>query len=332
VEPVLARASTLVPQGGRVAVFRPLPGLGDLLCVVPALRALRTARPDVEVTYIGLPAVEPLVARYPQYIDRFMAFPGFPGLPGRRPDLQAIPRFIRDGQAARFDLAIQLHGPGTISNSIVGLLGAQHVAGHTPAGAAAPERHTFLPWVEPCSEIRRSLRLMTHLGWPSDDEAMEFDIAPGTVAPPIGEPYVVVHPGASTAAHRWSASGFHEVAERLGRDGIRIVLTGSASERSRNEEVGAGLSRPALDLAGSTTLDELALTLRGARLVVANDGGVARLAVALDVPSVIVFTGSDPARWSPFDPSRHRGAPGSARRVVAEARRLLARSRLRNAA
>ena len=84
-------ALPVVPAEGRVAVLRALPGLGDLLCVVPALRALRTARPDVEVTYIGLPETAPLVRRFAHYLDRFLPFPGFPGLPDRRPDVRRLP-------------------------------------------------------------------------------------------------------------------------------------------------------------------------------------------------------------------------------------------------
>jgi ADP-heptose:LPS heptosyltransferase len=328
----ISLASDPVGTGGRIAIFRALPGLGDLLCVVPALRALRARRPDVQVTYIALPGTRPLVERFDRYVDDVIDFPGFPGLPEQTPNLAAIPTFIRDAQARRFDLAIQLHGSGSISNVVVGLLGARRIAGHVPAGTQPPERGAFLPWVEHCSEIRRSLRLMAHLGWASDDEHLEFDIAPGTVAPAIPDPYVVVHPGASTASRRWSAAGFRDVADRLSREGHRIVLTGSKDEIARNAEIARSLAEAPIDLTGRTTLDELAATLRGARLLVSNDTGVAHLAVALEVPSIVVFTASDIARWSPLDTSTHRPVPGSARRVIAEALRSLAQPAVRHAA
>ena len=92
------------------------------------------------------------------------------------------------------------------------------------------------------------------------------------------------------------------------------------------------MSVPPQDLTGRTTLDELAVTLRGARLLLANDTGVAHLADALGVPSVVVFTGSSQVRWQSLDPVRHRVAPGSARRVIREARRLLAETTVRRAA
>lgn len=331
-EPNRASTRDVVPNGGRVAILRALPGMGDLLCAVPALRALRRARPDVQVTYIGLASTEPLVRRFSGYVDDFLAFPGFPGLPEQRPDLRAIPRFIDAAQDRRFDLAIQLHGSGQVTNAIAGLLGARRIAGHHVAIDPPPDRSLFLPWIERCSEVRRGLRLMAHLGWASDDERLEFSISPGTEAPVPDVPYVVIHPGASTPSRRWSASGFLDVANALASRGYPIVLTGTEGERARNRRIAEAMARAPIDLTGRTSVDVLAETVRRSSLLVSNDTGVAHLAVALRTPSVVVFTGSDPARWSPLDPSRHRAVPGSARRVLAEARRMLTDASVANAA
>src|SRR4051812_35671702 len=314
----------LLPEGGRVAIFRALPGLGDLLCVTPALRALRQARPDVEITYIGLAGTGPLLSRYRHLVDEFLACPGFPGLPDVPADARAVPGFLATAQTRRFDLAIQLHGSGTSTNLIVQLLGATRTAGHVPNGMARPDAETYLPWIEDTSEVRRSLRLMAHLGWPSDDERLEFPITPETLAPELPAAYAVVHPGASIAARRWTSSGFIEVATALANDGLPLVLTGSGEEIERNRCIAEALGSAAIDLTGSTSLDQLAVVLAGSRLVIANDTGIAHLADALRVPSVVVFTGSSPARWASLDPVRHPAVPGSAHRIIREARRVLA--------
>src|SRR5688572_33155874 len=93
----------------RIALFRPL-GLADILCAVPALRALDAAYPKSRITLIGLPSSSEIATRLHRYVDEFSAFPGFPGIPGEC-DVEAVPM-----KKQRFDLAVQIHGAGEIAN------------------------------------------------------------------------------------------------------------------------------------------------------------------------------------------------------------------------
>ena len=65
----------------RIAVVRALGGLGDLLCLVPALRSLRAGAPAAHVTCVGVPAGRWLLERYPHLVDAWIDLPSWPTVP-----------------------------------------------------------------------------------------------------------------------------------------------------------------------------------------------------------------------------------------------------------
>lgn len=310
-----AGVGKLAPGGvapARVAVFRALQ-LGDLLCAVPALRALRKALPAARVTLIGLPWARDFVSRYAHLCDDFLSFPGFPGLPERAPELAALPDFLRDAQARRFDVALQLHGRGDITNPLVATLGATLCAGFCPPEGYRPDPSRYTPWPEQGHEIERLLTLMDFLGVPRDGTALEFPLAAAEIAQATAlraahglapRRYACVHPGARLASRRWPPEHFAAVGATLARAGLRIVVTGTGEEAALTARVARGVPG-AIDLAGRTPLGVLAALLRDARLLVCNDTGVSHVAAAVHTPSVVVSCGADPARFAPLDPVRH---------------------------
>src|SRR4051794_33736910 len=142
----------------RIAVFRALQ-LGDMLCAVPALRALRGLYQHAHITLIGLPWARAFQRRYQRYLDDFIDFPGYPGLPERSPDLAAIPSFLLEVQRRSLDLAIQLHGSGQVTNPLIAMFGARHTTGFFLPGHWCPEPASFCPYPDREHEIRRNLRL-----------------------------------------------------------------------------------------------------------------------------------------------------------------------------
>ncbi len=299
----------------RVVVVRALRGLGDFLCVVPALRSLRLAAPQAHITLVGLSSSRPLVSRFSPYIDELLPFPGFPGIPEEVVEVARLPQFFVEAQARQFDLAIQMHGNGALMNPFTVMLGAKGNAGYHAPGAYCPDPSGYLTLNESDHEVRRWLRLLAHLGVPGRGEDLEFPLEPadwdGLATVPEASAlatlrYVAVHPGASEAARRWSPENFAAVADHFARDGYRVVLTGTADEADVAADVAKRMRYGAINVAGRTNLGMLAALLSKASLLVSNDTGVSHLAAALRVPSVIVFMASDPRRWAPLDRQLHR--------------------------
>jgi ADP-heptose:LPS heptosyltransferase len=304
-----ATPDTLNPR--RVAVFRALQ-LGDMLCAVPALRAIRRLWPRARITLIGLPWARDFAARFACYIDDFLEFPGYPGLPERTPDAEGWPRFLAQTKERDFDLAIQLHGDGTRTNAVVEAFGARRMAGFDPQRTHG----LFLSYPEEGAEPARLLRLAAHLGADTSDTRLEFPLRPEDDAhwapyPAVRglEPgrYLCIHAGARAAERRWPVENFAAVADALAvQTGLKVVLTGSGEEASLTRALAQAMKTPVIDAAAPVPVGALAAVIARGRLLIGNDTGTSHLAAALAVPSVIVFRISDPQRWAPLDRERHR--------------------------
>ncbi|HJV73034.1 MAG TPA: glycosyltransferase family 9 protein [Noviherbaspirillum sp.] len=297
----------------KIALFRALQ-LGDMLCTVPAMRALRAAAPQAQITLIGLPWAASFVKRFSRYLDSLLVFPGFPGFPEQPLNLTAVPHFLAEAQRQRFDLVLQMHGSGRLSNPLAMLCGAERTAGFYQPGEYCPNPQTFMPWEDHAHEVLRGVRLMEYLGIEPQGEHLEFPLSDADyralqrshLSLPAPGSYVCIHPGARLPSRRWQPRRFAEVADRLATDGIKIVLTGAPDEAELVRAVQREMRMPALNLCGKTDLGSLAALIAQARLVVCNDTGISHVAAAVATPSVIVSCGSDPQRWAPLDRMRHR--------------------------
>lgn len=287
--------------------------LGDMLCAVPALRAVKHGWPQAELTLVGLPWARELAKRLP-VVDRFIAFPGYPGLPETAADIGALPDFLRRMQQERFDLLVQMHGSGRIVNPLMAACGARHTAGFAEPGAHVPEPDLFVPWPTEGHEVMRLLALTDHLGVPRPRTALEFPLTdadrielaslwPGAYGT---QPYVCVHAGAQLPSRRWPPERFAQVADALAERDCSIVLTGTAGEAALVAQVEQAMRHRPVNLCGRTDLWTLGALVERARLVVCNDTGISHVAAALGTRSVVVSCGADVARWAPLDATRHR--------------------------
>lgn len=302
-----------------VVVFRAL-HLGDMLCAVPALRALRASLPKARITLVGLPWARQFARRFHHYIDDFVPFPGHPLLPEQETRHEELSAFYGDLCGRRFTLALQLHGNGAVTNEIVAGFGARAMAGYCDGKAVATERTVLFPYPEVGAEPDRLLRLVERLGASAAGDHLEFPVAPedreeleasGIAAGLVPGNYICVHPGAKKRGkehdRRWPPQRFAEVADRLAAEfGVGIALTGSADEADLVSETARHMQARAVHAAAPLSIGAMAALMKNARLLVCNDTGVSHIAAGLRLKSVVIFSRADIARWAPLDRDKHR--------------------------
>jgi ADP-heptose:LPS heptosyltransferase len=266
---------------GPLLVLRAL-GVGDLLTAVPALRALDAAFPDRRRVLAAPRSLAPLLP---------LAAPGFELLDvpawvaGAPPDAALATRLPRGA------LAVNLHGRGPESHALLRAAQPERLLGFdTPAGPA---------WDEDEHEVVRWCRLLAHYGMRADPADLDIDLLDQPPYDPDGP--TLIHPGAASGARRWPVERWAQVARGERAQGRDVLVSGSAAEAPLAQEVveRAGLP-PAANRAGTTRdLLGLAQLVASAGRVACGDTGVAHLATALRIPSVVLFGPTDPALWGP---------------------------------
>ena len=278
-DPPTDRVTDRATDGQPTALVLRALGLGDLLVSVPALRAVRRARPGHRVVLAAPEWLRPVVA-LTGAVDALLPVGGLD---------EPLPTAF--GTGLPVDLAVNLHGRGPQSHARLDALDPRHRVGHAAPGWAGPA------WVEDTLERARWVRLLEHAGIPGDPDDLAL-ARPAVASPAPGA--VVVHVGAAYGSRSWPVERFGAVVRGLTDAGHAVVLTGSQAERDRATEVAerADLD-PTANLAGRTGLAELAALVADAALLVSVDTGAAHLATAYATPSVVLFGPAPPSRWGP---------------------------------
>ena len=286
-----------------VLVFRAL-DLGDMLCAVPAFRALKHACPAASITLCGLPWAREFAARYWHLFDDFIEFPGYPGLPEQQFQADRFAEFLASVRAREFDVAVQMHGDGGITNGLVEQFGALAVL-RPPQLATQDGTHEIERCLLPLEAAGIS-RCGTHLELPTTvEERAEASRLLAQYGIDCGRPYAVVHPGAKWESRRWPAEKFGAVARQLAAEGLQVAITGVEAERGIAGEVRRVAGVRIHDLCGATRAGAVFAVIARASVVITNDTGASHVAAAVGTPSVVIASGSEIERWRPLDAERH---------------------------
>lgn len=119
---------------------------------------------------------------------------------------------------------------------------------------------------------------------------------------------VTMHAGSTSIYKQWDTGKFTELARTLisGR-GCSIALLGDQNDACQADLIckGSGATEGRIaSFAGKFSLLETAATIARSNLFISGDSGLAHLAIALGIPTVVLFGPTDPEKWG-FSNSRH---------------------------
>jgi ADP-heptose:LPS heptosyltransferase len=300
----------------KIAVLRALQ-LGDLLCAIPAMRALRHAYPAAQVVLLGLPWAKSFTARFSMYFDGFIHFPGYEGLPEQPYDALSWKTFVQLMRSERFDLVIQLQGNGTIVNPLLQQFGARYTAGFYTDDCHT-ESPLFIRYPGNLSEPERHLLLMQHLGIEPQGLQLEFPLYKqdekdfnDLLLPLTPGRYICMHPGSRGAWRQWPPAYFAALADYCIEQGNTVVITGTKDEAGITGEMIKCMKHQPIDLTGKTSLGAVGWLIKNAYALIANCTGVSHIASATGTRSIIISMDGEPQRWAPHNRVLHKVIDGA---------------------
>ncbi|MFA6411518.1 MAG: lipopolysaccharide heptosyltransferase II [Syntrophales bacterium] len=301
-----------------------LSAIGDVVHTLPSLAALRQLYPQAHITWVIEEAAADLIESHP-YLDRVLV--------SRRKhwqqdmakgnfskNIKEIRLFVAALRDRNYDLVIDFHGLFK-SAVLVWLSG-----GTRKLGFHSMQEGSGLFYTEKIPEdmgkhaVDRYLDFPAYLGAksgkangvntpefliPSDDRNIQKVSALLSKSHlDINEPFVAINPVALWDTKLWRQDRFAMLADRIaGELDIPVVITGSAHEKPYAESILKKVkvkTAKFLDLAGQTTLKDLACLYRQAAVVVTTDSGPMHIAAAVGTPVVALFGPTDPRRTGPY--------------------------------
>ena len=171
------------------------------------------------------------------------------------------------------------------------------------------KRYFFRGWVEFDDEkthtVLQLLKLMDTI-----NQKKVFHLTPPTnntdttctLLPPKIQQYAVLHLYPLWTYKQWTLNGWQQIATYLLDKGINIVLTGGPDLDEINYVTQFQQSLPGstINLAGKTSLAELADIIKDAQLFIGPDTGTTHLASATGTPIIAIYGPTNPVKWAPW--------------------------------
>jgi heptosyltransferase-1 len=302
----------------RVLVVR-LSAMGDIIHGMPAIAALRRAKPDLHIGWLVEERwAELLCARTSErltarselkpLVDRvhMAKFSNWRKALFSNETWHEIASCRREVRAMKYEVAIDLQGAIRSGLALRSASPAIRIGSSQPREGPARMFYTHAIDVRGAHVVEHALSLASEFA----GRTLEYVQPAFPVDPTIeawanhqsevfgGKPLAIVNPGAGWGAKCWPSESFGAVARALAERGMGVLINHGPGEEAlavavRNSSGGVGVPL-------KCSVGELIALTRRARLFIGGDTGPMHLAAALRVPVVALFGPTRPERNGPF--------------------------------
>ncbi len=254
---------------------------GEFLLNIPALRALKNAYPQAELTLAVRAEVLELGAAV-ECADKVIIWD----------------QLRKELRKHRFDVCVVLN-PTKEAHWAAFWAGIPVRAGYDRKwGILLTHKLKDTKQLGNRHEVDANLELVSLLGAKTQDKSLAIKVNENLYKYFINQEIVIIHPFTSDPLKQWPLERFVELAQRIRNElDLKVVVAGLSKQP-------LALNDSIIDMVNKTTLTELAALLKRGRLVVTGDSGPMHLAAAVGTPVVALFRndlkGKTAKRWGPW--------------------------------
>ena len=282
--------------------------IGDVIMTLPMLKPLKARFPQSRITFLTAPGAAQLLEQHP-LADEVISFAPFWFYPTGKAGFSAYLRFIRKLRQRQFDLLIEARGDIREILFLAAPLRSRYKVSYGIGGGAYLLTHE-VPYNELRHKVEYHLDICRFLGCPEEpvewglrfsaterEQATQFLAGLG-----VRPPYLCAHPGSRLPLKIWPAEScallYDQFMEKY--DLPLLLFGGSKADQDLAAQISNKMRRKPVNLAGKTSLRQMAVLLEQASLFICNDSAPMHIAAALQVPTAAIFGPSKSAETRPF--------------------------------
>ena len=281
--------------------------IGDVLLSTPVIKAMREAYPNAYIAMMVNPDTKEIIDGNP-YLDEVIIF----DKEAKHKGIFNYMKFVLGLRRKRFDLALILH-PNNRMHLITFFAAIAHRVGYDrKMGFLLTDKIKHTKQYGEKHELEYCLDFVRFLGIEPQDKVPFMPIkneSEAWVRELFKQEHInqedkllAIHLSASCPSRIWPPERFAEVAEELARrHGFKVVVVASSKDFAIAESIAKNIHHRVVNLAGKTSLSQLASLIKKCALFISSDSGPAHIASAVGTPVLCLFgrsqKGLSPKRW-----------------------------------
>ena len=289
----------------RILVVK-LDHLGDVLLATPVFSNLRQTYPDAALHVLAGVWSRVVLEHHPD-VDKVLEYNSpFFCRSGKPTRFREAVQLYRELRHQKYDLLIELRGDWRVAGLSLLRVTPRRLARATLqlANRVGFRRFSGIHETTRNLDVLRQAGIATPMQTPTFKvpEAAEKWASDFLAVHRVNRAYplIVIHPGSPVARKRWLPERYAEVADWLiARKRAQIVFVGVQDEIPIINDIQARMQGESINVAGKTSVIELASILHIATVFIGNDSGPMHLAAAVGTWTIGLYGPSEPARFGP---------------------------------